>query len=376
MSLQLDGIGFVRGPDTLIRDVSLTLSRGALHVLLGPTLAGKTTLMRLMAGLDVPTSGRLLLDGRDITGTPVRRRSVAMVYQQFVNYPTLSVYENIASPLRVAGVARAEIESRVRHAAKLLHLEPMLSRMPSQLSGGQQQRTAIARALVKRAELVLLDEPLGNLDYKLREELREELPRLFAESGAILVYATTEPAEALLLGGRTATLWQGRMTQEGPTPSVYRQPDTLDAARVFSDPPLNELDIEISGGVAFGPARRPLPRTLLPATLPDGAYRIGFRVEHTDVVESDAGADGLFQGSVSVTEISGSESFVHVDLGFATWVCLVLGVHEWLPGASAAVRVDPAGVFVFDAAGRRILTETPQSIAAAPHAGAAYAATR
>ncbi len=378
MSIALERVTLTAGNDVVIDDVSLSFERGTMNVLLGPTLSGKTTLMRLMAGLDRPTHGRIMVQGADVARIAVRRRSVAMVYQQFVNYPSLSVYENIASPLRVAGTSRAEIESRVAEAARVLRLEPYLKRLPAELSGGQQQRTAIARALVKQADLVLLDEPLANLDYKLREELREELPRLFAASGAILVYATTEPAEALLLGGRTATLWQGRLTQEGPTPSVYRQPETLDAARVFSDPPLNELDIEIGGGVAFGPGRRPLPRALLPSTLADGAYRIGFRVEHTDVVESDAGTDGVFQGSVSVTEISGSESFVHVDLGFATWVCLVLGVHEWLPGAAAAVRVDPAGVFVFDPGGRRIPAEAHRSVAAtaAPHPGAAYAATR
>ncbi|HVI88672.1 MAG TPA: ABC transporter ATP-binding protein, partial [Dongiaceae bacterium] len=206
MDLTLEKVGLAVGAETLISDVSLSLTRGTMNVLLGPTLSGKTSLMRLMAGLEQPTSGRVLLDGKDVTGVPVRHRSVAMVYQQFVNYPTLSVYENIASPLRVQRVNAAEIDKRVQEAAKLLGLQPMLQRTPLQLSGGQQQRVAIARALVKRADLVLLDEPLANLDYKLREELREELPRIFAASGAILVYATTEPTEALLLGGNTATL--------------------------------------------------------------------------------------------------------------------------------------------------------------------------
>src|SRR5450756_438517 len=132
-----------------IHNVSLALERGSLSVLLGPTLAGKTSIMRLLAGLDKPTAGRVLVDGKDVTGIDVRQRSVAMVYQQFINYPSLSVYENIASPLRVQGKPRAEIERRVQEAAKLLRLEPYLDRMPLQLSGGQQQRTAIARALVK-----------------------------------------------------------------------------------------------------------------------------------------------------------------------------------------------------------------------------------
>src|ERR1700761_679097 len=210
-----------------IRDVSLTLQRGTLSVLLGPTLSGKTSIMRLLAGLDKPTTGHVLVDGKDVTGIDVRQRSVAMVYQQFINYPALTVYENIASPLRVQGKPRAEIEARVMEAAKLLRLEPFLKRTPLQLSGGQQQRTAMARALVKGADLVLLDEPLANLDYKLREELRTELPRIFEASGAIFVYATTEPSEALLLGGNTVCMWEGQVLQVGSTPKVYRRPDTM-----------------------------------------------------------------------------------------------------------------------------------------------------
>jgi glycerol transport system ATP-binding protein len=167
---------------THIRAVSMRLEKGSLNILLGPTLSGKTSLMRLMAGLDKPTSGDIRVDGKSVIGLPVQKRDVAMVYQQFINYPSLSVYENIASPLRVAGLPKAEIETRVRQAARLLKLEPYLARTPLNLSGGQQQRTAIARAFVKRASLVLLDEPLANLDYKLREEFRAELPRLFAES--------------------------------------------------------------------------------------------------------------------------------------------------------------------------------------------------
>jgi len=349
MSLVLDGIGFADGPDIHIHDVSMTLARGRLHVLLGPTLAGKTTLMRLMAGLDKPSTGRLVLDGQDITGIPVRKRSVAMVYQQFVNYPTLTVYENIASPLRVAGVARGEIRTRVAHAAKLLRLEPMLERLPAHLSGGQQQRTAIARALVKRAELVLLDEPLGNLDYKLREELREELPRLFAESGAILVYATTEPTEALLLGGDTAALSLGRLVQFGPTAALYRRPATIEAARVFSDPPLNEMIIEKAGGGMSTPmGRRPLPVVL--GGLPDGRYTLAFRAEAVSVGVWQAGFM-TFDGVVSISEINGSESFVHVVVGDVTWVCLVPGVYVGQPGDAVPVHIDMDQLFLFDAWG-------------------------
>src|SRR3569833_776857 len=215
MSVTLDNVSCVVVGFLFFRFVSLMLERGSLSVLLGPTLSGKTSIMRLLAGLDKPAAGRVLVDGKDVTGIDVRQRSVAMVYQQFINYPSLTVYENIASPLRVQGKPRDEIDRRVAEAAKLLRREPYLKRTPLQLSGGQQQRTAIARALGKGADLVLLDEPLANLVYKLREELRTELPRIFEASGAIFVYATTEPSEALLLGGRTVCLWQGEVLQAG-----------------------------------------------------------------------------------------------------------------------------------------------------------------
>jgi glycerol transport system ATP-binding protein len=346
MSLVLDHVGFSVAGETVIADVSLALDRGTLNVLLGPTLSGKTTLMRLMAGLDCPTSGRILLEGADVTGIPVRRRSVAMVYQQFVNYPTLNVFENIASPLRVARLKRAEIAARVQEAARLLRLEPLLARLPAELSGGQQQRTALARALVKRADLVLLDEPLANLDYKLREELREELPKIFAASGAILVYATTEPTEALLLGGSTATLWQGRVTQFGPTADVYRHPAHLDTARVFSDPPLNELPVTKRGAVLELPGGRTLRATGALAALADGGYCLVFRAE--DITVDPAAADAVcLDGTVSVTEITGSESFVHVDVGVGHWVVLLSGVHELPPGSKVTVGVDPRRIFVF-----------------------------
>src|SRR3979490_3408158 len=237
MSVTLDHVTRTVDGIPAIRDVSLTLERGTLSVLLGPTLSGKTSIMRLLASPDKPTSGSVLVDGKNVTGVDVRQRSVAMVYQQFINYPSLTVYENIASPLRVQRKPRAEIEKRVQEAAGLLKLTPYLHRTPLQLSGGQQQRTAIARALVKGADLVLLDEPLANLDYKLREELRTELPRIFEASGAIFVYATTEPSEALLLGGRTVCMWEGEILQAGETSKVYRHPDTMRVAQVFSDPP-------------------------------------------------------------------------------------------------------------------------------------------
>ena len=174
-----------------------------------------------------------------------------MVYQQFVNYPSLTVYENIASPLRMARkLEAAEIDRRVRATAEIMRIDSLLDRLPAQLSGGQQQRTAIARALVKGADLLLLDEPLVNLDYKLREELRAEMREIFAERAVTVVYATTEPAEALMLGGNTAVLDAGRVIQFGTTIDVYHHPANLRVGEIFSDPPMNLMPVELAGGMA------------------------------------------------------------------------------------------------------------------------------
>jgi glycerol transport system ATP-binding protein len=340
----------VRG-ETHIDDVSLTFPHGSLNILLGPTLSGKTSLMRLMAGLDGPSEGQVLFDGRDVTGVPVRQRSVAMVYQQFINYPNMTVYENIASPLRVARVGKAELDRRVQDTAALLKLTPLLKRKPLELSGGQQQRTALARAIVKGASLVLLDEPLANLDYKLREELREELPRIFAATGAIFVYATTEPVEALLLGGATATLAEGRITQIGPTLEVYRRPNSLQTARIFSDPPINTLEVEKHGATlssAAGQLR--LPATGVFAGLADGRYTLGIRPDHLLLARPGPEAVAV-TATVAISEITGSESFIHVDFAGARWVALVHGVHDREIGLPIELYVEPARCFVFDAAG-------------------------
>lgn len=350
MSICLESVSMVSMGESIINDVSLTVERGTMNVLLGPTQAGKTTLMRLMAGLDKPTSGRILVDGKDATGVPVRERSVAMVYQQFMNYPSLSVYENIASPLRVAKLKPDEIDRRVLKAARLLGLESMLDRLPHQLSGGQQQRTAIARAIVKGADLVLLDEPLANLDYKLREELREELPSILKEAGAILVYATAEPLEALLLGGFTATLSEGRVVQCGPTPQVYHGPSHIDSARVFSDPPLNEVTATKQGGLLRLGADVTVPAVGVVAKVPDGVYTLGFR---GDMVRLEAPwpASVSLPGRVTLAEISGSESFVHVETTLGTFVCVERGVSVRQPDQSAVLHVDAARLFLFDRSG-------------------------
>jgi glycerol transport system ATP-binding protein len=345
-----------------VAGVTLTLERGSLNVLLGPTLSGKTTILRLMAGLDVPAEGQVLIDGRDVTGVPVRQRSVAMVYQQFINYPNLTVYENIASPLRVAGVPRTDLDRRVRDAAALMRLDSQLDRHPLELSGGQQQRTALARAIVKRADLLLLDEPLANLDYKLREELREQLPKLFAEIGAITVYATAEPSDALLLGGNTATLSEGRVTQFGRTVDVYRRPNDRRTAEVFSDPPMNFIAARISGGKAHLPDGPILPAHGPLAGLPDGEITLGFRANHLYLRPPSQDAVAV-TAKVAIVEITGSESFVHAIHQGMRWVALAHGIHELNPGAPVELYLDPSRMFAFDRDGR--LMAAPDFAAAA-----------
>jgi glycerol transport system ATP-binding protein len=227
-----------------------------------------------------------------------------------------------------------------------MKMEAMLDRKPLELSGGQQQRTALARAIVKGADLVLLDEPLANLDYKLREELRAEIPRIFAESGAVFVYATTEPTEALLLGGRTASLWEGRVTQFGETLDVYRNPVDVTTARVFSDPPMNFVPVAKAGNkLLFGEGQNAQAIGQL-CELSDGRILAGFRPDKLklDRPSRDALA---FKVEVAVSEITGSESFVHVKHGEDRWVALVHGVREPELGSQIEVYVEPHHLYIF-----------------------------
>ena len=228
-------------------------------------------------------------------------------------------------------------DEKVHRFADLLKLTPMLNRLPKELSGGQQQRTALARALVKGADLVLLDEPLANLDYKLREELRDELPKLFTDTGATVVYATSEPLEALMLGGHTATLKEGRVVQFGKTSSIYRKPATLESAEVFSDPPINTASITKLGDKAnLGKVVSwTVPEKL--ASLPDGAYKIGLRPHHLLPERKGVEVNGIVQ----IAEISGSESIIRVNVNNNIWVSQTHGIHSYEYGEKASFFFNP-----------------------------------
>ncbi len=349
MELMLERIEQQVGAQTWLYPLELALVPRAVTVLLGATQAGKTTLMRLMAGLDAPSKGRVIADGQDVTGRPVRERNVSMVYQQFINYPSMTVADNIASPLKLRG--EKGIAARVAELAAKLHIEPFLQRLPAELSGGQQQRVALARALAKKAPLMLLDEPLVNLDYKLREELREELSLLFATGESTVVYATTEPTEALLLGGYTAVMDAGQLLQYGPTAEVFHKPKSIRVARAFSDPPMNllagnaaTLGVTLAAGVNLSvplPSNSPAART---ASLTIGVRASALRVR-------ERAGDLALPGKVELAEISGSDTFVHVETTVGELVAQLTGVHQFSLAEAITLYLDPSQVYVFDAAG-------------------------
>ena len=345
MTLQITNITKIVAGQVHIKPTTLTLETGHFNVLLGQTGSGKTSLIKMMAGLDPIADGQVIMDGKDVTKLSTQKRNISLVHQFFVNYPHMTVYDNIASPLKVAGMAKSEIQGRVEEAADILQLRPMLHRRPHELSGGQQQRTALARAIAKESRAVFLDEPLANLDYKLREELREQLPELFAGRGAVVVYATSEPEEALLLGGYTGLMDDGNVVQFGRTADLYRTPGSLTAAAVFSDPPINKAPVTKTGDqIKMGDASWPAQGAA--KGLSDGDYVMAIRPHHVTPTPSDKHVV-LLSGEVLVTELSGSESSAHFRLPVGDWVSLAHGVHPYQVGADHPFYLDPSACFYF-----------------------------
>ena len=349
MALELRNVTKKVGAEIHIYETSLKFEPGGFNILLGATNAGKSTLIKLMAGLDRPSLGEVWVDGQNVTGQNPQRRRIALVHQFFINYPHMTVYENIASPLRVTGVDRSDIDRRVHEAADVLQLGPVLHRRPQELSGGQQQRTALARAIVKESTAIFLDEPLANLDYKLREELREQLPEILGERGTVVVYATSDPTEALLLGGHTALIHEGRVTQFGRTTEIYRSPADLISARVFSDPPINlaqvrklgdQIQLDDHGWQAQGEVLE----------LADGTYTLGVRPHH--ITPTPPGVPSVpIEDRVEITELSGSESVAYFSLGGRNWVSLAAGTHPYRVGETHRFHLLPEQCFYFDGEG-------------------------
>lgn len=357
MPLVFEKVGRTVGGEVHIHPTDLRMEPGSFNTLLGRTGAGKTTLLRLMAGLDRPTSGRIIKGGRDITRLSVRRRNVAMVYQQFVNYPNFTVFNNIASPLKVAGLAKRETNRRVREVAEMMHLGAFLDRLPSELSGGQQQRIALARALVKGADLLLLDEPLVNLDFKLREELRLELRGLLAGTDAIVVYATAEPQEALALGGDTLIIDAGRVLQQGRATDIYHWPANVRAAELVSDPPMNVVTGRLLDDAIQFADDDPVARPAHLKKVSNGRYLFGVRPNHVLTRKSEA-SDIEIRSRVNLAEISGSDTSIHFELGGSSWVSRQEGIHPRDVDEPFWAYIPPKHVFVFDRDGT--LTAAPE----------------
>lgn len=285
----------------------------------------------------------LTLDGEPFSVRRVWERDVAMVYQQFINYPHLNVVDNVAFPLRRRGCLPEEARQRALAALARVGLEGFEQRKPSQLSGGQQQRVALARALVRRADILLLDEPLVNLDYKLREQMREELRGLFADQvDAIVVYTTTEPAEAMMLGDEVLVMHEGRILQVGSPAEVFERPASTTVAAIINDPPMNIFDgaiedarIRLSAGLWLNQADHMLG-------LPAGRYRFGLRANEVTVA-----AESPFVGTVTFSEVSGSETFVHVETVFGSLVLQIEGIHSYPLDSQIPVKIGAERFFVF-----------------------------
>jgi glycerol transport system ATP-binding protein len=355
MSISIENINLIVDEQVYLKDISLNFESGTINIFLGRTLSGKTSLLRIMAGLDRPDSGRIIVNGEDVTGMAVRKRNVSMVYQQFINYPSFTIYNNIASPLKISGMKKREIDRRVREVAEMLHLEDMLNRIPTELSGGQQQRCAIARALVKDSNLLLMDEPLVNLDYKLREELQVDLQDIFKARNAVVIYTTTEPGEALKLGGNITILDEGRVIQTGVTSQVYHKPSTVKVAEVFSDPPINLLSASVKEGRLNldQDVNIVLKGHLKP--LSSGNYIVGIRSNHL-FLKPQNGKDVELNCRVELAEINGSETFLHMDYEKNKLVVQEVGVYSQKIDSEIMVYMDPANLFVFSESGSLILS--------------------
>lgn len=332
--IRLEGTTKRFGRTTAVDDLSLTIADGEFLVLLGPTGAGKTTTLRLVAGLERPDSGRIAIGGRDVTAEPPAARDVTFVFQQYSLYPHLSVYDNLAFPLRspTRRVPEAEIETTVRELARLLQIEDKLKNRATQLSGGQMQRVAIGRALVRRPAVYLMDEPLSSLDAKLRADLRLELKRIQLELGATILYVTHDQIEAMTLANRIGVIDRGRLVQVGSPREIYERPVDTYVAQRLGQPAINLL-----------------PADLLPSNrIAAGTRTVGARTEHIHV----ARAVGNGRGRVKWVEHLGDQSHLHIALDGHSLVALV--DPDTALERDAAVDVSLTDPLCFDAAGRRI----------------------
>jgi len=323
MNLIANNLTYKPSEEYHLNEVSFNFKEGNLYTILGRTLSGKTTLLKTIAGLLTPDSGAIEFDGKDFLKVPVWQRNVAMVYQQFINYPHLNVFENIAFPLRQRKIDNEEIKNKVMESLKSVGLVGYENRKIQELSGGQQQRVSLARSLVKNAKILLLDEPLVNLDYKLREQLREEFKSLFSKGLAdetILIYSTTDPRETMELNGEVIVLDEGKVLQVGPAKEIFENPSSLKVAEISNDPPMNIIEAEISNGqIRFEGIEIKAPNHL--SKLTDSGLKIGLRSSDIELNENG------HEFEVELAEISGSETLLHLKRGT---IKIIISIEEVL----------------------------------------------
>jgi multiple sugar transport system ATP-binding protein len=309
MDVRYQGVGKVFSGVPALIDLDLEVPDGKFLALLGPSGCGKTTALRILAGLEEPTSGHVFIGQDDVTKLQPRDRDVAMVFQSYALYPHKSVAENIAYPLRVRKIDKKERELRVGKVAELLSITPLLGRMPRQLSGGQRQRVALARAIVREPRAFLMDEPLSNLDAQLRLQMRVEIKRLQRELATTTLYVTHDQVEAMTMADMVAVMHEGRLQQLAAPADLYAHPVNLFVARFCGSPPMNVLSGDVTEGVFAHPAGRvPLDRTDH-----SGPVKLGFRPEHATMVEP--GTAGALAAEVYVVEPLGNETLLALQVG-------------------------------------------------------------
>ncbi|MBB2970775.1 sn-glycerol-3-phosphate ABC transporter ATP-binding protein UgpC [Mesorhizobium sp. RMAD-H1] len=338
-----------------VRQVNLAIEDGALCVLVGPSGCGKSTLLRMIAGLESITEGEIVIDGRVVNALGPAERDIAMVFQNYALYPHMSVYDNMAYGLRNRRMAKPEIDRRVREAADTLELAHLLARRPRELSGGQRQRVAMGRAIVRNPKVFLFDEPLSNLDAKLRGQMRVEIKNLQRSLGVTSVYVTHDQLEAMTLADVLVVMNSGNVEQIGAPLDIYERPATLFVASFIGAPPMNLLPLKRGGGrpaLADGTAIEG-ERLSLPAN----AATLGIRPENLFLVTDDAAADradATFDIVVRAIEPVGAESFIYGDAGKERLVTRVAGKTVVEPGATIRIGARAGDLHIFDEAGKRI----------------------
>lgn len=295
------------GNTKVVDDLSLEIADGEFVVLLGPSGCGKTTTLRMLAGLESVTSGDIYIGDERINDVPTQRRDLAMVFQSYALYPHMSIAENIAYPLRVRKLDRDERRDRVARVAKMLEIEPLLERKPRQLSGGERQRVALARAIVREPRAYLMDEPLSNLDARLRVQMRGELKRLQHQLGTTTIYVTHDQAEAMTLASRVAVMKKGRLQQFDTPLNIYNHPANRFVAEFVGSPSMNFFEGRVDQGFFVSDSLR------IPVNHPKAAVTMGLRPEHIHVLTQPE--DGAIPASVYVTELMGNETFVFLSVG-------------------------------------------------------------